>query len=122
MAIRGLLRIDCEPTRWRYSAKIFGVKIGRITLRESPNESLSIWSLHIRPLARHQGVAQTLVQICIDEAQKQKKRMWLIVEEDNRAAIALYKKNGFVQTHRRKEKKNEKARITMVLSRYEQKN
>ena len=122
MAIRSLLRIDCEPTRWRYSAKMFGLNVGRITLRESSNESLSIWSLHVRPLARHKSVAQTLVQICIDEAKRQKKRIWLIVEEDNRAAIALYEKNGFVQTHRRKEKKSGKARVTMVLSRYQQKN
>ncbi|CAM3417558.1 GNAT family N-acetyltransferase [Marinicrinis lubricantis] len=63
------------------------------------DESLEIERIYIKSTFQKQGLGQCLLEKAMEIAIEQnKEKVWLGVWENNEAAIAFYKKMGFVQT------------------------
>lgn len=87
---------------------------GYIMFRCEP-DSNELMKIAVLPEFRAKGIASELYdaaeKICLE---KNKKDIFLEVEETNRSAIRLYSKKGFVEISRRKNYYQDKAAICMI--------
>ena len=94
--VRRFLRVD-SATVW--VATLADVIVGSLVLLTRRNTSTArIYSVVVSPEARGQGLAQQLVSVAEKHARKHKSCIALEVRGDNRAARALYRKLGYLET------------------------
>ena len=76
--------------------------LGFVILRRMGDEG-ELFQIAVEKAHRQRGIADTLMEAAIDWAHGNGLgSIYLEVRESNEAAIALYKKHGFIQTGRRK--------------------
>jgi ribosomal protein S18 acetylase RimI-like enzyme len=93
-----------DPDVVRFVAKVGGRVVGFVLLARRPGADTPyagnwLHSLRVSPPYRGMGIGEALTEAVIDRAQEEgAQELLLLVGEDNRAAIRLYRKLGFEQT------------------------
>ncbi|WP_278046256.1 GNAT family N-acetyltransferase [Desemzia sp. C1] len=75
------------------------ININEAQSETNGEEALEIERIYVLPEFKGKGLGKILIQQAVERAQfHQKTNIWLGVWEHNQAALAFYKKLGFVQT------------------------
>ena len=89
----------------RISGSLAGFILGRVIPASSLDKGLDaeIFNIGVRTAFRREGVGSFLIDYFINEClSRSVYTIWLEVRLQNVGAIEFYKKNGFVDSHRRK--------------------
>lgn len=97
----GVSRLDPEVATFvaKKKDKIIGfAQLAREREKNSPYFGYWLTSLNVKTLYRRMGIAERLIRIIIEKTRQEGiKELSLLVRENNRQAIALYKKFGFLK-------------------------
>ncbi len=95
-------------------AKDNGQMIGLVTARKLDNHTIMMQRLYIKSSYHRQGIGTQLILEAI-KSFPQTTKLKLEVEEQNKKALAFYKKCGFKETRRKEEKVGEYTMPTIEM-------
>lgn len=86
---------------WQEDGSVVG-NLSLIAHRQGDQRLYLIANVAVHPDQRRRGIARALTQAALDEIQRRgTRRTWLQADEDNQAAVTLYRNMGFVERMRR---------------------